>query len=131
MMKHLISTQVVEEARVRVPNREFSTPQTGPFVTVHFLPVTSAPKTLGVHGHDQDLDIMQVTLCEPANSGEAFSISASEKLREAFVTGASLQFESETATVSRFVLAPGFSSEGWWKTPVSIHFTSKSLRHQP
>ena len=128
MLKQLFDSGVVTADLIRVPNVAFTTPASGGFLEVAFLPVVSAPSTVGGTGFEDEVDIMQITIAEPAHTGEVFSSKCINLLRSVFVPSVSLQYEEESAMIEKVVKAPAFSSDTWWKTPVSVYFRSRVPR---
>lgn len=113
-------------------NVDFTPPASGKaWNRVHFAPNVPVPVTLGAAGEDEFTGFLQVTCCCSAGKGESKALEQVQLLLSKFKTGSKFSYSGQEVTILKAGRSPGFSSNEWYKIPVTIFFIARHPRNTP
>ncbi len=103
----------------------FTSPVSGPFLKVDYLPVGVRQATAGTNGLNELTGIFQVTVCVPDGAGDGGLYRLVDAVLNHFPRGTVLTASGgSTVTVSRSVPSPMLDMGGYLSVPVSVYFRS-------
>lgn len=92
------------------------------------LPASTDVASLGVGGSDETVGVFQVDLNYPINGGTAAILAAVQKLRDYFVAGRRLVYQSQCVKVERVTRNNLRPVGGWQQINVSIFYSAYTVR---
>ncbi|QEY70509.1 phage tail terminator-like protein [Pseudomonas denitrificans (nom. rej.)] len=120
-------------AALGVPTAEEGTNFTPPAVSLPWaawfnLPADTDVASLGVGGMDETVGVFQVDLNYPLNGGTKAILTAVQKLRDYFVAGRSLVYQTQCVHIERVTRNNLRPVDGWQQINVSIYYSANTIR---
>jgi len=100
-----------------------------PFAILQFLPASPSVSTLGSNGRDELLGILQIDICCPVDQGESVLLEYADTLRAYFTAGRQFEFDSQCVIVSNCGQSQGFTSNNYYRMPISVTWYSRLTRN--
>lgn len=101
---------------------------TVPWAAWFNLPASTDVASLGVGGQDETVGVFQVDLNYPLNGGTAAILAAVQKLRDYFVAGRRLVYQTQCVKVERVTRNNLRPVGGWQQINVSIFYSAYTTR---
>lgn len=92
------------------------------------LPADTEVASLGVGGVDETTGVFQVDLNYPLNGGTKPILTAVQKLRDYFVAGRSLVYQTQCVHIERVTRNNLRPVDGWQQINVSIYYSANTIR---
>lgn len=92
------------------------------------LPASTDPSSLGAGGMDETVGVFQVDLNYPMNDGTGNILAAVQKLRDYFVAGRRLVYQTQCVHIERVTRNNLRPVDGWQQINVSIYYSANTIR---
>lgn len=92
------------------------------------LPASTDTSSLGVGGMDETVGVFQVDLNYPMNDGTGNILAAVQKLRDYFVAGRRLVYQTQCVHIERVTRNNLRPVDGWQQINVSIYYSANTIR---
>lgn len=92
------------------------------------LPADTDAASLGAGGMDETVGIFQVDLNYPLNDGTGNILAQVQKLRDYFVAGRSLVYQTQCVHIERVTRNNLRPVNGWQQINVSIYYSANTIR---
>ena len=120
----------VAEVPATLPNYPLTDyPETGVWVAIHNIPVSSLPVTIGPHGEDEHIGIIQVDINQRKGSGSGDIFDIVDRIAGIFTNGTHVHYTGGLCRVKSSSLTPAREFGGWYRVSLSITYYSRTSRN--
>ena len=115
-------------ASIAFEGKAFTPPSSGKWASVFRLPAGNDVASMGEGGQDEATGVFQIDISVPENTGTSVLLTDIDALKDAFVGGRYLEYQSHHTLIRKADPSPIRRVDGWLRISLSVYYTSRQQR---